>query len=87
MTERNIGCEAALRALAAYLDGELGGEEQGDVSRHLETCQSCYSRAEFERRMGSHLAALGQRAPEPAFQDRIRQLLADFTDQPADEGK
>jgi anti-sigma factor (TIGR02949 family) len=85
MTERVIGCEEALRALAAYLDQELPADEYDTVHRHLETCQSCFSRAEFERRLGTQLADLGRHAPEPAFQGRIRRLLDGFNDQPEDQ--
>jgi anti-sigma factor RsiW len=85
MTEPLIGCEEALRALAAFLDGELPGDEHTHVHQHLETCQSCYSRAEFERRLGAQLADLGRHDLEPAFHGRMRQLLASFADHPARE--
>ena len=87
MPDTPIGCEEALKALAAYLDGELPGQAHADVHRHLETCQSCYSRAEFERRLADQLAGLGQQPPDAAFQDRIRTLLAGFVTHPQPEDR
>jgi anti-sigma factor RsiW len=80
--EKTIRCEEALRLLAAHLDGELGPEERGDVERHLEACRSCYSRAEFERRLQSQLAGLGRREPDPAFGARLQGLIRRFTGGP-----
>lgn len=34
-------CEVCLNLLEEYLDGELAGEEQGQVGEHLITCASC----------------------------------------------
>jgi anti-sigma factor (TIGR02949 family) len=80
--ERPIGCEEALRRLAAYLDGELDAPDHRDVERHLEACRSCYSRAEFERRLQSQLATVGRREPDPAFGARLRGLVRRFTHGP-----
>ena len=76
--ERRIECEEAVRRLARYLDGELGDREDAEVERHLETCRSCWSRAEFERRLRSRLADLVQAEVDPDFEDRIRTLLRGF---------
>ncbi len=71
-----IGCEEALRHLAEYLDGELAAERHGEVEAHLHRCLSCYSRAEFERRLKARLAALGNARPGPELERRVRALLA-----------
>lgn len=73
-----IDCEEAIRRLARYLDGELADREEAEVERHLETCRSCWSRAEFERRLRSQLADLRQEEVAPGFEERIRTLLAGF---------
>lgn len=78
MSEHQLRCEDALRLLAAYLDGELADSVQFDLDRHLETCRSCYSRAEFERRLKVQIGELKQRDPEPAFAERIRGLMRRF---------
>lgn len=79
-----LSCDEALRFLAAYLDGELQTASQQEVEDHIARCRSCYSRAEFERRMKQELAALAQgRADVPAaFSDRIRRLLGQFAATP-----
>lgn len=71
----NMQCDDALRLLAQYLDRELSDGEHADVERHLRTCRSCFSRAEFERRLKGELAALTAADVPTALQDRIRVLL------------
>lgn len=79
MSDPMIGCEEALRLVAAYLDGELAASEHGDIERHLSTCRSCYSRMEFEKALKTQLAELGHTQPDERFAERIRRLLREFT--------
>lgn len=76
---RTIDCEEALRRLAEYLDRELEELPKAEVEQHLETCRSCYSRAEFERVLKSRLRELRQEPVDPVFADRIRSLARDLT--------
>lgn len=76
--DRRLRCEEALRLLAAFLDGELEGAEHEELERHLETCRSCWSRAEFERRLKSRFADLRRGEVRPAFEERIRGLIRQF---------
>lgn len=76
-------CEEALRLLAAYIDGELTVVAQREVHKHLDACRSCYSRAEFERRLKAQLAALGAEPVRPELEDRVRTLIREFTVAPA----
>ena len=79
MTEPEVlDCERALRLLAAYLDRELGIDEERDMARHLERCRGCYSRAEFERRLKAQLGALRVASVSTLFEQRIRGLLDRF---------
>ena len=78
MTQSPIGCEEALRLLAAYLDRELREEEAMHMAAHLETCRSCYSRAEFEKALKAHVSQLRQAPVEPALELRVRDLLEHF---------
>jgi predicted anti-sigma-YlaC factor YlaD len=73
-----IGCEEALRLLALYLDGELETVEHLGVEHHLGICRSCYSRAEFERRLKAEVAVLRQEPISAAFEQRIRELMGGF---------
>jgi anti-sigma factor (TIGR02949 family) len=78
-----IDCEEALRLLAAFLDDELPADTRAGVDLHLERCRSCFSRAEFERRLKAEIASLGREEVAPRFEEQIRRLLADFTAPPA----
>jgi anti-sigma factor RsiW len=78
------GCEEALRLLALYLDDELGADEHAAVHEHLGRCRSCYSRAEFERRLKSELGQLRREDVRPAFEQRVRELISQFASSPAD---
>jgi anti-sigma factor (TIGR02949 family) len=73
-------CEDALRLLATYLDGELDHASAHDVRHHLEVCRSCYSRAEFEKGLKSHLKVLRHAEVAPPFAERIRTLVRQFSD-------
>jgi anti-sigma factor (TIGR02949 family) len=78
----NLGgmtCEEAMRSLAAYLDNELAASAHQSVRQHLELCRSCYSRAEFERRLKSELRKLGKDDVPVGLEQRIRRLLQSFT--------
>lgn len=61
--------------LAAFLDREVTPTEDERVQAHLQTCRSCYSRAEFERRLKESLVPLRRESPNPDYEQRIRQLL------------
>lgn len=83
--ETITSCEDALRHLAAYLDGELETTEHVSVEHHLNLCRSCWSRAEFERRLKAHLGDLRREQVRPTFQARISELIAQFATPPAPE--
>jgi len=79
MTDPNeMTCEEALRLLAAFLDREVSAEEHREVEAHLHRCRSCYSRAEFERRLKASLAGLGAVTPKPELDRRVRAAIARF---------
>ena len=71
-------CDEALRLLATFLDDELHGGAHEAVEGHLEFCRSCFSRAEFERRLKAEVARLRRERVPPGFQGRIRRLLSSF---------
>lgn len=73
---KTIDCEEAVRRLAAYLDHELDPRESEELEQHLETCRSCYSRAEFERRLKEKLRRNLKTDDVPAdFEERMRGLI------------
>lgn len=84
MTRAIESCEDALRLLAAHLDGELDGPSDRELERHLDTCRSCYSRAEFERRLKDRVATVGHEAVRPELAERVHTMIRKFTVSGAD---
>lgn len=78
MKDRTLDCEQALRLLATYLDQELSGVESRSVEDHLERCRTCWSRAEFERRLKVQVQEIRNGDPPPELKARIRGLLGEF---------
>jgi anti-sigma factor (TIGR02949 family) len=77
VTEHDFDCEQALRRLFDFLDHELEDGERDAMQRHLSTCRSCFSRADFERRLKAKLGELRQE-PAPSAGERIKRLLESF---------
>lgn len=75
---RGLSCEEALQFLAAYLDGELGSGADRELEEHLARCRSCYSRADFERRLKERLAGIGQSEVRREFVERMQRLTSAF---------
>lgn len=73
-----VTCEDALRFLAGFLDGELHTDAHERIERHLEVCRSCFSRAEFERRLKDEVGRLRRDDVSAAFEQRIRRLIGAF---------
>jgi len=44
-----IRCEEAMARLWEFLDGELEDTEEEAVQRHLEVCNRCYPKYDFQR--------------------------------------
>lgn len=59
-------CEDVVRALWAYLDGEVEEERLEGLEAHLERCSYCQAHADFERRLVEELAGLRGSHPDPA---------------------
>lgn len=79
MTNWEIDCERALSQVLEYLDHELGEDERKAMAHHLHTCQSCFSRTEFERRFKEQLGLLrDDDEVSPAASRRIKDLLKSF---------
>lgn len=72
---RPIDCERALRQIFEFIDHELEGDEREAMQRHLDTCKSCFSRAEFERRLKAKLRPLRQAEADAKARARIEALL------------
>jgi mycothiol system anti-sigma-R factor len=71
-------CEDAVKSLFEYLDHQLGDEERQAMDAHLHKCRSCFSRAEFEKRLKAKLAQSGKEEAPAELKQRIRKILQDF---------
>jgi anti-sigma factor (TIGR02949 family) len=78
MAERELSCEEVVEVLCSYLHGELDGDRQAALERHLRRCRDCFSRAEFERRLRERVAATGSARVPERLRRRVRQLLREF---------
>ena len=72
-----INCEQALARIFEFIDHELKPDEREAMQEHLHACKSCFSRAEFERRLKGKLTQLREDAA-PAARDRIERLIKDL---------
>jgi anti-sigma factor (TIGR02949 family) len=70
-----IDCEQALLRIFELVDHELHGDERKAMEEHLHTCKSCFSRAEFERRLKAKLTGLRDDQPNVRMRGRIERLL------------
>jgi anti-sigma factor (TIGR02949 family) len=78
MTEREIGCDEALKQVFAYLDRELSEHDQAAMRRHLHTCKGCFSRMEFERLLKGKVRELREAEASPGVRRRVKALLKGF---------
>lgn len=69
-----VDCEQALAQMFEFIDHELNAHEHEAMQAHLHTCKSCFSRAEFERRLKQKLTGLRERAA-PGAQARLEKLI------------
>jgi anti-sigma factor RsiW len=68
-------CGEVLRVLDAYVDGELGADEDVEVRAHLATCATCPQRVAERERLGRLVRAV----PYHAAPDRLRAVVATRT--------
>jgi anti-sigma factor (TIGR02949 family) len=56
--KRDINCREALKMISAYLDREDDQADHQALERHLESCQHCFDRVEFEKLLKNRLRGL-----------------------------
>jgi anti-sigma factor (TIGR02949 family) len=78
MTSHEIDCEQALRRIFEFIDHELDGAERDAMERHLSTCRSCFSRADFEKRLKGKMAGIREERASPGTAERIAKLMKGF---------
>ncbi len=75
---KTIGCEEALSRLFQYLDQELGEGKHDEVHNHLSKCRTCYSRADFEKRVTEKLGNIGKESVQSSLENRVKNILKKF---------
>jgi mycothiol system anti-sigma-R factor len=78
MSEPLLNCEQVLRRVLEFVDCELTEIARRQLEGHLDTCRSCYSRVEFERRLKARLADLSHDPAPVAVRNRIARLIDGF---------
>lgn len=73
-----IDCELALKQIFQFVDRELSADERAAMDQHLHTCQSCFSRVEFEQLLKGKVGELQDQGVTPHLASRIKNLIKDF---------
>jgi anti-sigma factor (TIGR02949 family) len=76
MTLDRYTCLETVRRLDDYLDRELSASERLEVERHLETCDRCLARFQFEAAVLDELRTKLRRVSAPdTLAERLRNAL------------
>lgn len=59
-----IRCEEAMARLWEFLDGELEDVEEEAVRKHLEVCNRCYPKYDFQRAYVEYMQRTSRRGEE-----------------------
>lgn len=73
-----IDCELALKQIFQFIDRELNADDRAAMNQHLHTCQSCFSRVEFEKLLKGKVGELQDQDVTPHLASRIKNLIKDF---------
>jgi len=71
-----MSCKKMEERILAYVDGRLKGSERGEVEKHLVSCAACRVRVNEFRSVSELLDELPMVEPSPAFDVRVRALVA-----------
>ncbi|MFO7993791.1 MAG: zf-HC2 domain-containing protein [Marinobacter sp.] len=78
MKESWISCDEVVTRLFDYLDREMDSDTSAEIEQHLERCHDCFSRAEFERKLGERIATSGQQEAPQRLRRRIKNIIEHF---------
>ncbi len=69
-----MNCDAARERIPLYLYGELTGEQEEALARHLDECRTCRTALETEKRLHRLLDTAGAAPPEELLEECRRAL-------------
>ena len=75
---KRIECEEAIRMMLEYLDDELHQHNHDSMDTHLESCKSCYSRMEFEKRLNGMIGDVKPKSAPDALNNRIKKIIKNY---------
>ena len=75
---KKIDCEEAIQKMLEYLDNELHNHDHDAMEAHLQTCRSCYSRMEFEKRLKGMVNSVKAEPATGSLRDRIKKITENF---------
>jgi anti-sigma factor (TIGR02949 family) len=75
---KKIECEEAIRMMLEYLDNELHHHDHDSMDEHLESCRSCYSRMEFEKRLKGMVSDVKCKTVPSGLNARIKKIIKDY---------
>lgn len=71
-----LDCDAVMRQLWDYLDGELTPERMEAIREHMALCKRCYPQLEFEQAFLETIARTGRSYPHmDALRSRVMAAL------------
>ena len=76
--QKKIDCEEAIRKMLEYLDNELEHQDHESLEEHLNSCRSCFSRMEFEKRLKEMVKTVPKEKVPDDLQERIRKITKSF---------
>lgn len=68
-------CSEVKRRLSAFLDGEIPGAEEREITEHLNICRDCQEELTALSRVMDALGVLEGMEPPPYFITRVRQCV------------
>jgi len=74
----DISCEDVLKHLVDYLHGEVDETKFSEIEKHLDSCRSCFSRAEFESALKTRVKNETCEDTPGDVKDRLNSLLDKF---------
>lgn len=74
----DIDCEDVMNNLMEFLDNEVAEKKSEEIHQHIHKCRSCFSRVEFERRLGDAVSKVDDLAASDDLQDRIKNMMDKF---------
>lgn len=74
----DISCEDVLKQLVDYLHGEVDERQFSEIEKHLDSCRSCFSRAEFETALRARVKDETREEIPGDVKGRLNSLLDKF---------